>query len=111
MLLNKLKVEKPELNINYEHLHLIDNFYSPESGRGEKIRLTRDEKTGQVRACMRKVRLGDLNIFCPKRSVDWRVSVNMEIPGAFYVPAHTPSCCVRSDYRFRLRRLVSFEPC
>ncbi|RPD62857.1 mRNA triphosphatase CET1 [Lentinus tigrinus ALCF2SS1-6] len=80
ILLNKLKVEKPELNINYEHLHLIDNFYSPESGRGEKIRVTRDEKTSQVRACVRKVRLGDLNIFCPKRLVDWRVSVNMEIP-------------------------------
>ncbi len=71
------------MNINYEHLHLIDNFYAPESGRGEKLRVTRDEKTGEVRACMRKIRLGNLDIFCPKRSVDWRISVNMEIPGAF----------------------------
>ncbi|RDX39606.1 mRNA triphosphatase CET1 [Lentinus brumalis] len=80
ILLNKLKLEKPEMNINYEHLHLIDNFYAPESGRGEKLRVTRDEKTGEVRACMRKIRLGNLDIFCPKRSVDWRISVNMEIP-------------------------------
>ena len=81
MLLNKLKVDKPELGITYEHLHLVDNFFAPDSGRGEKIRVTRDEKTNQVRACMRKVRLGDLNIYCPKRAVDWRVSVNLEIPG------------------------------
>ncbi|KAI0695782.1 CYTH-like domain-containing protein, partial [Cerioporus squamosus] len=80
ILLNKLKLEKPEMGINYEHLHLIDNFYAPESGRGEKIRVTRDERTSQVRACMRKIRLGNLDIFCPKRSVDWRISVNMEIP-------------------------------
>ena len=82
-LLNKLKVEQPALEISYEHLHLVDNFFPPPDGtpRGEKVRVTRDEKTGAVRACVRKVRLGDLNVHCPKHAVDWRVSVNMEIPG------------------------------
>lgn len=79
-LLNKLKLDNKTNDISYEHLHLIDNFYMPDSGH-EKIRVTRDEKTGLVRACVRKVRLGDLNIYSPKRFVDWRVSVNMEIPG------------------------------
>ena len=49
--------------------------------RPRQIRVTRNEKTGEVRECKRKVRLGDLNIYCPKRLVDWRVSVNVEIPG------------------------------
>ncbi len=46
--------------------------------------MTRDEKSGTVNACMRKVRLGSLDIYSPKRAVDWRISVNMEIPGEFY---------------------------
>ena len=80
-LLNQLKVEQPALEISYEHLRLVDTFYAAPDG--EKVRVTRDEKTGAVRACVRKVRLGDLNVCCPKRAVDWRVSVNQEIPGAW----------------------------
>ncbi|KAI0712672.1 mRNA triphosphatase CET1 [Earliella scabrosa] len=94
-LLNKLKMEKEANDISYEHLHLIDHFYTPDGGRGEKIRVTRDEKTREVRACMRKVRLGNLDIYCPKRSVDWRVSVNMEIPVP--VPSGTPSHSRKKD--------------
>lgn len=30
---------------------------------------------------MRKIRLGSLDIYSPKRHADWRISVNMEIPG------------------------------
>ena len=71
------------MGINYEHLHLIDNFYAPESGRGEKIRVTRDEKTGEVLATVRKIRLADLNIYSPKRAADWRISVNLEVPSTF----------------------------
>ena len=91
-LLNELKIKNADLQIDYEHLHLIDNFFEPDRGR-EKIRVTRDEKSGDVRACMRKVRLGDLNIYSPKRHVDWRVSVNMEIPGtsSFVLPLHCAS--------------------
>jgi hypothetical protein len=44
--------------------------------------VTRDEKTGAVIECMRKIRLGDLNVYSPKREADWRVSVNLEVPGA-----------------------------
>jgi polynucleotide 5'-triphosphatase len=50
-------------------------------GPGDKIRVTRDERTGEVKECVKKIRLGDLNIYCPKRVADWRVSVNVEVPG------------------------------
>jgi len=42
--------------------------------------MTRDEKSGTVLACMQKVRLGNLDVYSPKRAADWRISVNMEIP-------------------------------
>ena len=64
----------------YNHKRLIDSFYQTDSH--EKIRVTRDEVTGAVVDCMRKVRLGDLNVYSPKTAVDWRISVNMEISGS-----------------------------
>ena len=84
MLLNDLKTgahQRPPGSsaISYEHLHLKDSFYEGEN-RGDKIRVTRDEKTGDVKETMRKVRLGDLNIYSPKRVCDWRISVNVEMP-------------------------------
>ncbi|KAI0366667.1 mRNA capping enzyme [Pilatotrama ljubarskyi] len=83
-LLNNLKTTPssahPSSTLTYQHLHLIDSFYAPEGGRGEKIRVTRDEKTGEVRECVRKIRLADLNVYSPKRAADWRISVNLEVP-------------------------------
>ncbi|CCM02476.1 uncharacterized protein FIBRA_04576 [Fibroporia radiculosa] len=79
--LNQLKLNPPipQSPISYAHLHLIDSFYNPDGSR-DRVRVTRDENTGTVVACMRKVRLGDLDIYCPKRVADWRISVNVEIP-------------------------------
>ncbi|PPQ83794.1 hypothetical protein CVT26_004525, partial [Gymnopilus dilepis] len=89
-LLNGLKTKStssshPSSPISYEHLYLTDSFYpAPEGGggggKGDKVRVTRDTNTGQLVECVRKVRLGDLNVYCPKREADWRVSVNLEIP-------------------------------
>ena len=31
--------------------------------------------------CVKKIRLRDLNVYSPKRAADWRVSVNLEVPG------------------------------
>ena len=33
---------------------------------------------------MQKIRLGNLDVYSPKRCVDWRVSVNIEAPGKFF---------------------------
>jgi len=64
--------------VDYSHLHLVDTFYPGEGN--EKIRVTRDEDTSTVVETMRKIRLGDLNVYSPKREADWRVSVNLEVP-------------------------------
>ncbi|KAH8085402.1 mRNA capping enzyme [Cristinia sonorae] len=82
-MLNNLKTSSsqpghPATPLDYTHLHLIDTFY--QSDTKEKIRVTRDEKSGTVLACMQKVRLGNLDIYSPKRAADWRVTVNLEIP-------------------------------
>jgi polynucleotide 5'-triphosphatase len=66
------------------HLVTVDEFFTispshPHDDSGEgKLRVTRDEKTGQLVECIKKRRLGDLHILCPKREVDWRLSVNLE---------------------------------
>jgi len=65
--------------LNYSHRYLVDSFYSPDGNDRDKIRVTRDEKTNDILECMRKVRLGNLDIYSPKRAADWRVSVNLEI--------------------------------
>ena len=65
--------------LRYQHFHLVDSFYN--SDGGEKIRVTRDEKTNEVKECMRKIRLGNLDVYSPKYNADWRVSVNYEVPG------------------------------
>ncbi|KAJ7134469.1 CYTH-like domain-containing protein [Mycena epipterygia] len=82
----------PSTPLGYSHLYLVDSFYAPEKSHDkDKIRVTRDEKTGTVIECMRKIRLGDLNIYSPKRAADWRVSVNLEVPVPHPVgsPTHT----------------------
>jgi len=64
--------------VHYAHTKLIDSFHS---GPGsQKIRVTTDEKTGVVKECVAKTRIADLNVYSPKRKVDWRISVNAETP-------------------------------
>jgi polynucleotide 5'-triphosphatase len=45
--------------------------------------VTRNEKTGDVLAAVKKIRLGNLDVYSPKRAADWRISVNVEVPGAY----------------------------
>lgn len=81
-LLNDLKVNPPPTTssaLEYKHHHLVDTFY-PSEGSRDRIRVTRDEKTGSVKECIRKMRLGDLEVYCPKQMADWRISVNLEVP-------------------------------
>ena len=67
--------------LRYQHSYLVDSFYNSDVRDGEKIRVTRDEKTNEVRECVKKIRLGNLDIYSPKYNADWRVSVNFEVPG------------------------------
>ena len=69
--------------MDYSHQYLTDTFYAPDGNDRDKVRVTRDDKTNTVLETMRKIRLGDLNVYSPKQSADWRVSVNLEVPGAW----------------------------
>lgn len=85
-MLNQLKISSsqpghPSSPLEYAHHYLVDTFYP--SDTREKIRLTRHERTGEVVACVKKIRLNDLNVYSPKREADWRVSVNLEVPGDY----------------------------
>ncbi|GAB1520818.1 mRNA-capping enzyme subunit beta [Rhizoctonia solani] len=80
-LLNKLVAQAVpgQARVKYSHTKLVDEFYGE---GGDKIRLTRDEKTGKVAACVRKKRIANLDVHSPKQNVDWRISINVEEPGA-----------------------------
>ncbi|KAG9125739.1 mRNA-capping enzyme subunit beta [Ceratobasidium sp. 392] len=75
--------------VKYSHTKLVDEFFG--EGHGEKTRVTRDEKTGKVTACVRKRRIANLDIHSPKQGVDWRISINLEepAPSPNGQPAHT----------------------
>ena len=66
--------------LSARHLQTLDEFFAaPNSHDAEgKLRVSRDAKTGQLIECLIKRRLGDLHVLCPKREVDWRISVNTE---------------------------------
>lgn len=75
----------PHARVRYEHTRVVDTFYTPPSGSGlstgsGKIRVTKDAKTGELKECIQKIRIADLNIYSPKRKLDWRLSVNTEVP-------------------------------
>lgn len=63
--------------IKYQHLHETDIFRKVGN---KKIRIRQDKKTQTVVQVCEKVRLGDLNVFCPMRKFDWRLSVSTETP-------------------------------
>lgn len=79
--------------IKYKHTREIDSFYPPPPSASSdghnktKVRVTRDEKTGQVKnengrpASIEKTRIADMNIFSPKRGFDFRISVSVEKNG------------------------------
>ncbi|KAH6912667.1 CYTH-like domain-containing protein [Coprinopsis sp. MPI-PUGE-AT-0042] len=87
-LLNNLKTSSdspshPASPVEYSHLYLIDTSSTPTPQMtltngdrrlrgGDKIRVTRDEKTNSV--------------VHPKRSADWRISVNLEVPCTLLQP-------------------------
>ncbi|KAG8955974.1 mRNA-capping enzyme subunit beta [Tulasnella sp. 424] len=88
----------PNARIRYEHFRLVDTFYNmPAASGGGKVRVTRDEKTGQVKECVQKVRIADLNVYSPKRKMDWRVSVSVETPAKLPPDSLPPTNTRRKD--------------
>lgn len=44
-----------------------------------KVRVTLDQRTGEVLAKIVKCRIADLDVYSPRTCVDWRISVNLEM--------------------------------
>lgn len=63
--------------IHYTHAYEDDIFRMAGT---KKVRVRRDQKTRAVVQVCEKVRLGDLNIFCPMSKFDWRLSISTEKP-------------------------------
>ncbi|KAG0291514.1 mRNA-capping enzyme subunit beta [Linnemannia gamsii] len=61
----------------YKHTYETDQFFTV---RGQKTRVSRDQKTNEVLGTIQKVRVADLDIFSPRRPFDYRISVNIEHP-------------------------------
>ena len=82
--------------MSYVHTHECDTFYElsqsgqlslPASIRAQlnprhnkaKVRITTNQKTGEVIARIIKARVADIDIYSPRTAFDWRVSVNLEM--------------------------------
>ncbi|CAO3609762.1 unnamed protein product [Cunninghamella blakesleeana] len=65
--------------IKYRHIHETDQFF--EVGR-DRCRVTIDQQTNQIvpNGIIEKKRIADLNIHSPTHPLDFRISINAEIP-------------------------------
>ncbi|KAI7851425.1 CYTH-like domain-containing protein, partial [Circinella umbellata] len=66
--------------IQYAHTKETDTFYPV--GRRDKWRVTTDQKTGQIvpNGIIEKQRITNIDIHVPKQPLDYRISINVEIP-------------------------------
>lgn len=72
-------VEHSEGKFKYKRQQETDLFYRDPDGGG-KIRVTKESKSFQTIAAIKKIRIADLNIFCPNMAFDYRISINVEEP-------------------------------
>ncbi|KAJ5308921.1 hypothetical protein PENANT_c013G08413 [Penicillium antarcticum] len=96
-----VKASMPQQNptripLSYAHKKERDTFYEVQASdlppiirqnlnprHKPKVRVTTDQRTGEVLAKIVKCRVADIDVCSPRTTVDWRVSVNleMEYPG------------------------------
>ncbi|KAJ5108057.1 hypothetical protein N7456_004732 [Penicillium angulare] len=78
--------------ISYAHKKERDTFYEVSAAdlppiirqnlnprHKPKVRVTTDQRTGEVLAKIVKCRIADIDVASPRTTVDWRVSVNLEM--------------------------------
>lgn len=75
--------DKSRPSVAYKRYQEIDYFFGSKSNSnsGEKIRVTKDQEsfTTKPGGSVIKRRLGNLEVYCPNRPFDYRISVNLEI--------------------------------
>jgi hypothetical protein len=82
----------PRIPLSYAHKRERDTFYEISANElppviqhhlhprhKPKVRVTTDQKTGELLAKIVKCRLADLDVYSPSTCVDWRISVNIEM--------------------------------
>jgi hypothetical protein len=76
--LNQIVTDQTK-GMKYERQHEIDSFHRQPEG---SVRVTKDAKTKAIKekGIMRKKRIADINVFSPNRALDYRISVNVEVP-------------------------------
>ncbi|EJU03096.1 mRNA triphosphatase CET1 [Dacryopinax primogenitus] len=71
----------PSMFMKFAHTRGIDSFYKVPDDEGKvRVRVSRDEKTGDITESVKKTRLGDMDVLCPRWAFDYRISVNKELP-------------------------------
>lgn len=74
--------------IHFYRAQHVDSFYNIASSMrgGGKIRVSRDREGNLIEGgSVRKKRIADLNVFCPKAPFDFRVSISVEEPSEWKV--------------------------
>lgn len=86
--------DKPRVPVDYAHKKELDSFYripvsnlppiiqqniNSERDRTTKVRVTTDQKTGQIINKIIKSRVADVEIYSPRTNLDWRLSINLEM--------------------------------
>ncbi|KAI8818859.1 CYTH-like domain-containing protein [Chytriomyces cf. hyalinus JEL632] len=66
--------------VKYTHRYEVDTFYPPSRGEADRVRVSVDKKTDEVIATIQKKRIADLNVYNPSSKLDYRISLNMEVP-------------------------------
>lgn len=65
--------------IYFKHTKECDRFY--DIGQGDKVRVTTDQVSKKIVGIVQKVRVANLNVFSPGAPFDYRISINVEMPG------------------------------
>lgn len=79
MVLNELvqNPPNPRDRIRYKRIKQKDSFYRE---NGQKIRVSSDADTGEIKEVIIKEKVDHLDIYCPASALDLRISVNTETP-------------------------------
>ncbi|KAJ3169423.1 mRNA-capping enzyme subunit beta [Geranomyces variabilis] len=92
--------------LRYIHTNEVDHYHEGGGGDGgrNKIRVSMDQKTGQVREVLCKRRIADLEIHLPNSPLDFRISMSLEMPAP-----HPPPGSVSRSRRFKDRLSYSHQ--
>ncbi|CAO1625179.1 unnamed protein product [Sympodiomycopsis kandeliae] len=94
--------DKSRPSVTYKRYQEIDYFFGSRStGGGEKIRVTKDQEsfTTKPGGSVIKKRLGNLEVYCPNRAFDYRISVNLEIQ------TPEPEASIQADFHREKNRM------